>query len=49
MQAAMCSRCGKNVAVIFVTKSENGKSQLVVINSTLKKLMNITAAIIFTA
>ena len=24
MQAAMCSRCGKNVAVIFVTKSENG-------------------------
>ena len=24
MQAAMCSRCGKNVAVIFITKSENG-------------------------
>ena len=24
MQAKMCSRCGKNVAVVFITKLEGG-------------------------
>ena len=27
MQATLCSRCGKNVAVIFITKIENGQAQ----------------------
>ena len=27
MQPTMCSRCGKNVAVIFITKLENGTSR----------------------
>ena len=27
MQTTMCSRCGKNVAVIFITKIENGQAQ----------------------
>jgi len=27
MQASMCSRCGKNVAVIFITKIENGQTK----------------------
>ena len=27
MQTAMCSRCGKNVAVIFITKIENGETK----------------------
>ncbi|MGE4276629.1 MAG: ATP-dependent Clp protease ATP-binding subunit [Lawsonibacter sp.] len=27
MQPTMCSRCGKNVAVIFITKLENGSSK----------------------
>ena len=27
MQPTMCSRCGKNVAVIFITKLENGVSK----------------------
>ena len=27
MQPTMCSRCGKNVAVIFITKLENGTSK----------------------
>ena len=27
MQPTMCSRCGKNVAVIFITKLENGNSR----------------------
>ena len=26
MQTAMCSRCGKNIAVIFISKIENGKT-----------------------
>ena len=27
MQPTMCSRCGKNVAVIFITKMENGTTK----------------------
>ncbi len=27
MQATMCSRCGKNVAVVFITKIENGQTK----------------------
>ncbi len=27
MQASMCSRCGKNVAVIFITRIENGQTR----------------------
>ena len=27
MQPTMCSRCGKNVAVIFITKLEGGTSK----------------------
>ena len=27
MQPALCSRCGKNVAVIFITKLENGQAK----------------------
>ena len=27
MQPALCSRCGKNVAVVFITKIENGKAK----------------------
>ena len=27
MQASMCSRCGKNPAVVFITKIENGQSK----------------------
>ena len=27
MQPTMCSRCGKNVAIIFITKIENGQSK----------------------
>ncbi|MBR1456942.1 MAG: ATP-dependent Clp protease ATP-binding subunit [Oscillospiraceae bacterium] len=27
MQTTMCSRCGKNVAVVFITKIENGQAQ----------------------
>jgi len=27
MQPVMCSRCGKNVAVVFITKYENGQSK----------------------
>ena len=27
MQPTMCSRCGKNVAVVFITKIENGKKK----------------------
>lgn len=27
MQATMCSRCGKNVAIIFITKLENGQTK----------------------
>ncbi len=27
MQPTMCSRCGKNVAVIFITKLEGGSSK----------------------
>ena len=26
MKPTLCSRCGKNVAVVFITKIENGKS-----------------------
>ena len=26
MQTTMCSRCGKNVAVVFITKYENGQT-----------------------
>jgi ATP-dependent Clp protease ATP-binding subunit ClpB len=26
MQPAICSRCKKNVAVVFITKIENGKT-----------------------
>ena len=27
MQPTMCSRCGKNVAVVFITKIENGQAK----------------------
>ena len=27
MQTTMCSRCGKNVAIIFITKIENGQTR----------------------
>ena len=27
MQATMCSRCGKNVAVVFITRMENGEAK----------------------
>ena len=27
MKPTLCSRCGKNVAVIFITKLENGQSK----------------------
>jgi len=27
MQANMCDRCGKNMAVIYITKLQNGKTQ----------------------
>ena len=27
MQPTMCSRCGKNVAIIFITKIENGQTK----------------------
>ena len=27
MQPTLCSRCGKNVAVIFITKYENNQTQ----------------------
>ena len=27
MQPTMCSRCGKNVAVVFITKIENGQTK----------------------
>ena len=27
MQATMCSRCGKNVAIVFITKIENGQTK----------------------
>ena len=27
MQPALCSRCGKNIAVVFITKIENGKAK----------------------
>ena len=27
MQPSLCSRCGKNVAVIFITKLENGQTK----------------------
>ncbi|MEA5152075.1 MAG: ATP-dependent Clp protease ATP-binding subunit [Oscillospiraceae bacterium] len=27
MQPAMCSRCGKNVAIVFITKIENGQTK----------------------
>ena len=27
MQPTMCSRCGKNVAIVFITKIENGQTK----------------------
>ena len=27
MQPTICSRCGKNIAVVFVTKIENGQAK----------------------
>ena len=27
MQPTLCSRCGKNVAVVFITKIENGQAK----------------------
>ena len=32
MQPTLCSRCKKNVAVIFITRIENGESHLSLIH-----------------
>ena len=38
----ICADVAKNGNVVYITRLENGKAQMTVINSTLKKLMNIT-------
>jgi len=38
----ICADVAKNGNIVYITRLENGKAQINVINSTLKKLMNIT-------